>query len=70
MNDPKKIEDKLIEEINTTLKSFASFEKAKVTLQGDIIIKRKYPLKKAVNNSLLTDVFKQIISNDIKKNRV
>ena len=70
MNDPKKIEEKLIDQINTTLKNFDSFEKAKVNLQGDIIIKRKDVLKKAVNNSILTDVFKQMISSDIKKNRV
>ena len=70
MSDSKKIEDKLIEEINITLKNFENFEKAKINLQGDIIVKRKYSLKKAVHNSVLTDVFKKIISNDIKKNRV
>ena len=46
MNNPRKIEDKLIEELNITLKHFDSFEKAKINLQGDIIIKRKEALKK------------------------
>ena len=70
MNNPKKIEDELIEEINIVLKSFDDFDKAKINLQGDIIIKRKYRLKKSIDRSILTDVFKKIISNDIKKNRV
>lgn len=70
MNDPKKIEEKLIEQINITLKDYDSYEKAKLNLQGDIIIKRKDGLKKTMDRSILTDVFKQIISNDIKKNRV
>ena len=70
MNNTKKIEDRLIEEINLALKNFNNFEKAKINLQGDIIIKRKDTLKRSVDTSILTDVFKQIISNDIKKNRV
>jgi hypothetical protein len=70
MNNTKKIEDTLIEEINLALKNFNNFEKAKINLQGDIIIKRKDTLKRSVDTSILTDVFKQIISNDIKKNRV
>ena len=70
MNHSKKIEEKLIEKINIILKDFVDFEEAKINLQGDIIIKRKNTIKKTINNSILTDVFKQIISNDIKKNRV
>ena len=70
MNYSKKIEEELVEKINIILKNFESFEKAKINLQGDIIIKRKNTIKKTINNSILTDVFKQIISNDIKKNRV
>jgi len=67
MNNSIKIEEKLIQQINEILRDFESFEEAKVNLQGDITIKRKDPLKKKINNSILTDVFKQIISNDIKK---
>ena len=70
MNYSKKIEEKLVEKINIILKDFVDFEEAKINLQGDIIIKRKNTIKKTINNSILTDVFKQIISNDIKKNRV
>jgi len=70
MNYSKKIEEKLIKKINIILKDFEDFEEAKINLQGDIIIKRKDTIKKKINNSILTDVFKQIISNDIKKNRV
>ena len=70
MNNSKKIEEKLIEKINIILKDFENFEEAKINLQGDITIKRKDTLKKTFNRSILTDVFKQIISNDIKKNRV
>ena len=65
-----KSEEKLIEKINIILKDFENFEEAKINLQGDITIKRKDTLKKTFNRSILTDVFKQIISNDIKKNRV
>ena len=70
MNNSKKIEGKLIEKINIILKDFENFEEAEINLQGDITIKRKDSLKKTLNRSILTDVFKQIISNDIKKNRV
>ena len=70
MNNSKKIEEKLIEKINIILKDFENFEEAKISLQGDITIKRKDTLKKTFNRSILTDVFKKIISNDIKKNRV
>ena len=65
-----KIEEILIEKINLILKDFENFEEAKINLQGDITIKRKDTLKKTFNRSILTDVFKEIISNDIKKNRV
>ena len=70
MNHSKKIEEKLVEKISIILKDFEDFEEAKINLQGDIIIKRKDTIKKKINSSILTDVFKQIISNDIKKNRV
>ena len=70
MNDSKKNEDKLIEKINLILQDFKNFEKAKINLQGDIIIKQKSSINKTIDKSILTDVFKKIISNDIKKNRV
>ena len=70
MNNSRKIEDKLIQKLNIIIKDFEIYEEAKINLQGDIIIKKKNTIKKTINNSILTDVFKQIISNDIKKNRV
>jgi hypothetical protein len=70
MTNTKNTEDELVEKINITLKDFENFEKAKINLQGDIVIKRKYAFKKTIEKSILTDVFKQIIGNDIKKNRV
>ena len=70
MNHSKNIEEKLVEKINIILKDFENFEEAKINLQGDITIKRKDTKRNTINRSILTDVFKQIISNDIKKNRV
>ena len=70
MNKFKQVEDKLIEELNITLKKFDDFEEAKINLYGDITIKRKYTSKRIKERSVLTDVFKQMISNDIRKNRV
>ena len=67
MNNSKKVDNQLIEQINITLKDFNDFEKAKINLQGDIIIKRKITIKKISDRSILTNVFKQMISNDIKK---
>ena len=70
MNKFKKVDDKLIEELNIALKNFDGFEEAKINLDGDITIKRKNTAKRIKERSVLTDVFKQMISNDIKKNRV
>ena len=70
MNHSIKIEDKLIQKLNIIIKDFEIYEEAKINLQGDIIIKRKDTIKKTINSSILTDVFKKIISTDIKKNRV
>ena len=70
MKSTKIIEDKIIEKIDTILKDFEDFEKAKTNFQGDIIIKRKNSNNNITDRSILTDVFKQMISSDIKKNRV
>ena len=70
MNKFKQVDNKLIEELNITLKSFDDFEEAKINLHGDITIKRRSTSKRIKEKSILTDVFKQMISNDIKKNRV
>ena len=70
MNKFKHVDDKLIEELNMTLKNFDDFQEAKINLHGDITIKRRNTSKRIKERSVLTDVFKQMISNDIKKNRV
>ena len=70
MNKFKQVDDKLIEELNIILKNFDDFDEAKINLQGDITIKRINTSKRVKERSVLTDVFKQMISNDIKKNRV
>ena len=70
MNKFKPVDNKLIEELNIILKNFDDFDEAKINLHGDITIKRKNTSKRIKERSVLTDVFKQMISNDIKKNRV
>ena len=70
MNKFKPVDNKLIEELNIILKNFDDFDEAKINLHGDITIKRRNTSKRIRERSVLTDVFKQMISNDIKKNRV
>ena len=60
----------LINKINHILSDFSDYEKATVNHNGDIIIKNKVNFKKEKKDSILTNVFKEIIANDIKKNRV
>ena len=60
----------LIKKINIVLNEFENFEKAKINSQGDIIIKNKITIKNKSRESILTNVFKQIINDDIKKNRI
>ena len=68
MKNLEKIEKELLERINIILKEFENFEKAHFNIEGDIIIKRKYKKKK--DSTVLTNIFKQIISNDLKKSKV
>ena len=70
MGNLKNEDIELIEKINTVLNEFKNFEKAKINSQGDIIIKNKITIKNKSRESILTNVFKQIINDDIKKNRV
>ena len=71
MNTNNEIENKLINEIDNILKHFKDFEQPYVNNNnGDIIIRRK--VAKRTNNDLtiLTNIFKEVIYNDEKKNRV
>ena len=68
MNIDKK--EELIKKLDLILCEFDEFDKAKINSKGDIIIKNKLSSNKNKQNLFLADIFKQIIANDIKKNRV
>ncbi len=71
MNDLiKKDDHELINKISLILNDFENFEKPFVNDRGDIIIRNKINRKSKRDSYILTNIFKQIISNDIKKNRV
>ena len=65
-----KIENKLINRINEILHEFNNYEQPYINNKGDIIIKNKLIKRKTKDASILTSIFKEIIKNDIKKNRV
>ena len=69
MSTHTKIEKELIRKIEEILKDFRDFQKPSVNNNGDIIIKKIF---KSKNNdvSILTNIFREIIKNDVKKNRV
>ncbi len=53
------------------MNDFKDFEQPYVNNDGDIIIrKKKVTMKKIDNSSILTNIFREIIKNDLKKNRV
>ena len=63
--------NKLIKKIDEILNDFKDFEQPYVNNDGDIIIrKKKVTMKKIDNSSMLTNIFREIIKNDLKKNRV
>ncbi len=70
MNINTKIDSDLISKIEKLLKEFHSFDKPFVNNNGDIVIKKKKTERKTYNMPMLTNIFKEIIKNDIKKNRV
>ena len=62
---------KLIKKIDEILNDFKDFEQPYINNDGDIIIrKKKVTMKKIDNSSILTNIFREIIKNDLKKNRV
>ena len=64
-------DNKLIRKIDEILIDFNDFEQPYVNNDGDIIIrKKKVTMKKLNNSSILTNIFREIIKNDLKKNRV
>ena len=66
----EKDDHELINKINLILNDFENFEKPFVNDKGDIVIRNKINRKSKSNNYILTNVFKEIIGEDIKKNRV
>jgi len=65
-----KHEKELLNKIDYILRDFSDYEKPTVNYNGDIVIKSKINIKKEKKDSILTNLFKEIIANDIKKNRV
>ena len=66
----KEDDDEIIKKISFILNDFEKFDKPFLNEQGDIIIRNKKIRRNKNQNSILTNVFKQIIADDIKKNRV
>ena len=60
----------LLKRIDLILNDFENFDKPILNDKGDIIIRNKITRRTKKENSILTNVFKQIIADDIKKNRV
>ena len=65
-----KDENELLKQIEKIVYNFANFEKPIIKSNGDILIKNITNIKLEKKDSILTNVFKQMIANDIKKNRV
>ena len=66
MSTYKSIDNDLISKINKLLDKFEDYEQAFLKKNEDIIIKKK----RTNDVSILTNIFKEIIKNDLKKNRV
>ena len=64
------IENKLIYKIDEILNDFEDFEQPFINNSGDIIIRKKLIKSKTRDSSILTNIFKEMIKNDVKKNRV
>ncbi len=65
-----KIEKNLINKINEIMNDFEGFEQPFQNYKGDIVIRKKLIKSKTNNSSILTNIFKEKIKNDVKKNRV
>ena len=65
-----RVENELITKINKILDDFHDFDKPFLNNNGDIIIQKKSDKIVSKEISVLTNIFKEIIKNDVKKNRV
>ena len=70
MKVEKKIENELITKISEILNDFEDFEEPFVNNNYEIIIRKKFTQRRNNNSLILSNIFKQIIKNDLKKNRV
>ena len=70
MDTRTEIEKSLINKINEILNEFEGFEQPFKNYNGDIIIRKKLIKGKTNDSSILTNIFKEMIKNDVKKNRV
>ena len=70
MHTQTEIEKILINKINEILNDYEGFEKPFKNFNGDIIIRKKLIKRKINDSSVLTNIFKEMIKNDVKKNRV
>ena len=64
------IEKSLINKINKILNDYEDFEQPFRNYNGDIIIRKKLVKRKTNDSSILTNIFREMIKNDVKKNRV
>ena len=65
-----RVENELISKIDKILNDFDDFDKPFLNNNGDIIIQKKLNNVVSKDISVLTNIFKEIIKNDVKKNRV
>ena len=70
MNKHSKMENKLIDKIDEILNDFEDFERPFINNRGDIILRKKLIKSKTSDSSILANIFKEMIKNDVKKNRV
>ena len=70
MNNRTEIDNRLINKIDEILNDFKDFEQAILNNNGDIVIRKKNTKRKSNDSSILTNIFKEIIKKDLKKNRV
>ena len=64
------IDKSLIIKISEILNDYEGFEQPFKNYNGDIVIRKKLIKRKTNDSSILTNIFKEMIKNDVKKNRV
>ena len=67
MYKPGEIENRLIDKIDEILNDFKDFEQTFQKNNGDIVIRKKNTKRKSDDSSILTNIFKEIIKQDLKK---